>query len=102
MISTHLQAQEVARQLFDAHETYKEKSLTHRRFKHADMVPLLQALAQPLSVSQVGESLEKRAIYQVKAGTGTTNVLLWSQMHGDEATATMALFDIFNFLQRKK
>ncbi|AKD58831.1 peptidase M14 [Spirosoma radiotolerans] len=97
-MSTQLQAQEVARQLHDAHETYKEKSLTHRRFKHADIVPLLQAIAQPLSVSQVGESLEKRAIYQVKAGTGTTNVLLWSQMHGDEATATMALFDIFNFL----
>ncbi|RYF63732.1 MAG: peptidase M14, partial [Cytophagaceae bacterium] len=96
MISTH--SQEVARQLFDAHDTYKEKSLTHRRFKHADIVPLLQNVAQPLSVSQVGESLEKRAIYQVKTGTGTTNVLLWSQMHGDEATATMALFDIFNFL----
>ncbi|WP_460935330.1 M14 family zinc carboxypeptidase [Spirosoma humi] len=98
MISTHSQAQEIARQLYDAHDTYKEKSLTHRRFKHADIVPLLQAVSQPLSVSQVGESLEKRAIYQVKAGTGTTNVLLWSQMHGDEATATMALFDIFNFL----
>lgn len=98
MISTHSQAQDVARQLYDAHEQYKETKLTHRRFKHADMVPLLQAVSQPLAVSQIGESLEKRAIYQVKAGSGPTNVLLWSQMHGDEATATMALFDIFNFL----
>ena len=96
-----LQAQEVARRLHDAHETYKEKTFTHRRFKHKAIVPLLNALSGPLSVSQVGESLEKRAIYQVKAGTGATKVLLWSQMHGDEATATMALFDIFNFLQAK-
>ncbi|WP_420147318.1 M14 family zinc carboxypeptidase [Spirosoma sp.] len=101
MISSLSPAQDVARQLHDAHEQIKEKTLTHRRFKHQDIVPLLQALNQPLSVSQVGESLEKRPIYQVKAGSGPTNVLLWSQMHGDEATATMALFDIFNFLQAK-
>ncbi|MBD2752143.1 M14 family zinc carboxypeptidase [Spirosoma validum] len=101
MISTFSSAQDVARQLHDAHETFKEKTLTHRRFKHHDIVPLLNALSAPLSISQVGESLEKRAIYQVKAGTGQTNVLLWSQMHGDEATATMALFDIFKFLQAK-
>ena len=100
MTST-LQAQDMARRLYDAHETYKEKTFTHRRFKHKDIVPLLDALGEPLSVTQVGESMEKRAIYQVKAGTGPAKVLLWSQMHGDEATATMALFDIFNFLQAK-
>ncbi len=98
-MSTFSPAQDLARRLYDAHETVKEKSLTHRRFKQADLVPLLNALGHPLSVSQIGESLEKRAIYQVRAGTGPVNVLLWSQMHGDEATATMALFDIFKFLQ---
>ncbi|UFH55171.1 M14 family zinc carboxypeptidase [Spirosoma sp. KNUC1025] len=101
MISTFSSAQDLARRLHDAHETFKEKKLTHRRFKHQDIVPLLNALSDPLSISQVGESLEKRAIYQVKAGSGQTKVLLWSQMHGDEATATMALFDIFNFLQAR-
>ncbi|WP_461090732.1 M14 family zinc carboxypeptidase [Spirosoma gilvum] len=100
-MSSALQAQEISRRLFDAHETFKEKALNHRRFKHKDIIPLLNALGKPLSVSQVGESLENRAIYKVKVGTGATNILLWSQMHGDEATATMALFDIFNFLQAK-
>ena len=98
MTST-IQAQDISRQLYDAHDTYKEKAFTHRRFKHKEIVPLLDSLSGPLSVSQVGESTENRAIYQVQAGTGPTKVLLWSQMHGDEATATMALFDIFNFLQ---
>lgn len=100
-MSSSIQAQDMARRLHDAHDTYKEKTFTHRRFKHRDIVPLLNALKTPLSVSQVGESLEKRSINLVKAGTGSTNVLLWSQMHGDEATATMALFDIFNFLSAK-
>jgi hypothetical protein len=36
----------------------------------------------------------------VEAGTGAFPVLLWSQMHGDEPTATAALFDIFEYLQR--
>jgi hypothetical protein len=101
MISTDSQAQNVARRLHEAHETYKEKTFTVRRFKHKDIVPLVNALDRqnPFVVSQVGESLEKRAIYQVKAGTGPNKILLWSQMHGDEATATMALFDIFNFLK---
>ncbi len=99
MMSTFSQAQDISRRLYDAHETYKEKTFTHRRFKHSAIVPLLDSLSGPLSVSQVGESTENRAIYQVQAGTGPAKVLLWSQMHGDEATATMALFDIFNFLQ---
>lgn len=100
-MSLSLAAQDMARRLHDAHETHKEKTFTHRRFKYRDIVPLLNALKSPLTVSQVGESLEKRSIHLVKAGTGANNVLLWSQMHGDEATATMALFDIFNFLQTK-
>ena len=98
---TNSSAEETARRLFDAYTTYKERALTHRRFKHSDLVPLLDELRpQPLfEVSQVGESFENRAIYQVKTGTGPSRVLLWSQMHGDEATATMALFDIFHFLR---
>lgn len=99
LMTSTIQAQDLARRLYDAHETYKEKALTHRRFKHSAIVPLLDLLSGPLSMSQVGESMENRAIYQVQAGTGPAKVLLWSQMHGDEATATMALFDIFNFLQ---
>lgn len=91
----------MARRLHDAHDTYKEQTFTHRRFKHRDIVPLLDSLngQGPLTVAQVGESHEKRAIYQVTAGTGPAKVLLWSQMHGNEATATMALFDLFNFLK---
>lgn len=85
--------------LFSAHDTFKEIALTHRRFKHKDLVPLISKHSFEYEI--VGYSFEERAIYQIKLGTGATNVLLWSQMHGDEATATMAIMDIFNFFEAK-
>lgn len=103
MSLTPVSAQDVAlaRQLHDAHPQFQEKTLTYRRFKHADIQPLLAAIRQrgKVKVDSVGKSTEKRVIQKVQAGEGPTPVLLWSQMHGDEATATMALFDVFNFLQ---
>ena len=35
-------------------------------------------------------------------GRGPFKVLLWSQMHGDEPTATSALFDLFEYLYRHR
>ncbi|WP_347160088.1 M14 family metallopeptidase [Pontibacter chitinilyticus] len=92
----------VALQAFDHYAAYREPALRHRRFKHSDIVPLLERLKQqPLfEVQEVGRSVEQRTIYMVKAGQGPTKIMLWSQMHGDEPTATMALFDLFNFLQQ--
>jgi Zinc carboxypeptidase len=92
--------QSLAEKLHNTHENFNEKSLKIRRFKQKDILPLIDKLkSNPLfEVSEVGKSFEKRPIQQIKYGNGPTKVLLWSQMHGDEATATMALFDIFNFL----
>ncbi len=47
---------------------------------------------------EAGRSVEGRPIYAVRFGHGPMRVLLWSQMHGDEPTATMAIADIFTFL----
>lgn len=92
-----LGGQTFSEKLFHSYENYKETTLKNRRFKHADIVPLIKRLKAPFVVSKAGESLEGRAIYLVKIGTGKTKVLLWSQMHGDESTATMAMMDLFNF-----
>ncbi len=93
-----LKGQNLAAQLYDSYEQYKEKTIDIRRFKHADIIPLLQKLQPPFQVSQAGASIEGRSINLVKYGNGPVKVLLWSQMHGDESTATAALMDIFNFL----
>jgi hypothetical protein len=54
------------------------------------------------ALEKVGESIEGRSINYVRAGTGPFSVLLWSQMHGDESTATSALFDLFEYLRRHR
>jgi len=97
--SANAQATDTA-MLAEAYEQYKEPSITKKRFKHADLEPLLHRLtANPqFKLHRLGESVQKRNIYQVEYGTGPKKVMLWSQMHGDESTATMALLDIFNFL----
>ncbi|MDH3252951.1 MAG: M14 family zinc carboxypeptidase, partial [Ignavibacteria bacterium] len=51
-----------------------------------------------LHMENVGRSLEGRSINLIRCGTGETKVLLWSQMHGDEPTATLALVDVFSYL----
>ncbi len=86
--------------LYYSYETYREPTLTHRRFKHKDIVPLIERLKnnKDFTVNKVGTSVEERDIFLISTGRGKIKVFLWSQMHGDEPTATAALFDIFNFL----
>ncbi len=46
----------------------------------------------------IGQSVEGRSINHVWFGSGPLHVLLWSQMHGDEPTATSALLDILHMI----
>lgn len=85
-------------QLKAAFLQYKESSITHRRFKHADIVPLIKSRGRDFQVEELGKSVQGREIYQLAYGKGKIKILFWSQMHGNESTATMALFDLFNFL----
>ena len=93
--------QPVYQQLYEAQPHYREPSITTRRFKHRDIEPLLLQLRKDpiFTVTRLGESVEGRAIYDVSFGHGPTQVLLWSQMHGNEPTATMAGLDLFNFIR---
>lgn len=79
------------------HTQYRENTLNHRRFKHEDIQPLIEQSG--FETELIGHSWEGRAIQKIVVGTGKRKALLWSQMHGDEATATMALFDILNFFK---
>lgn len=59
--------------------------------------PLL-ARTHGFHVEEIGRSVEDRPLRHVRWGDGRIPVLLWSQMHGDESTASMALADLFGFL----
>ncbi len=86
--------------LYNTYEDYKEISLEKRRIKHVDLQPLIEEYANnpKFQVSKIGESIEGRDLNLISIGNGNTDVFLWSQMHGDESTATQAIFDILNFL----
>jgi molybdopterin converting factor small subunit len=91
--------QSLSEKLFKNFEVYKEQSFKNKRFKQKDILPLIDKKRNAnFKVTEVGKSFEKRPIFELTYGTGPIKIMLWSQMHGDEATATMALFDIFNFL----
>lgn len=81
-------------------EQHRAAGLESRRFNHTELwSAMAPALASPsLSSVEVGRSLHGKDIRAVTFGSGPTTVLLWSQMHGDESTASMSLADIFGFL----
>lgn len=79
---------------------YRVEAIDERRFTHTEFWrAVAPALASPaLTTEPIGRSIHGREVRAVRFGSGPTTVLLWSQMHGDESTATMALADIFRFL----
>lgn len=88
-------------------ERFKVAALTSRRFTHTELWAALDPVLKPgmLRVTEFGESLQGRPLRALTAGNGPTTVLLWSQMHGDESTATMSLADLmawFNSRTRER
>jgi hypothetical protein len=81
-------------------ERYRVAAIQGRRFTHDEYWRAIQPSigTAPFRTEEIGRSMNGRAIRAITYGTGATTVLLWSQMHGDESTASMALADIFAFL----
>ena len=75
-------------------------AIAERRFTHAAYWSAIQpSLRSPVfRTEDIGRSMNGREIRAITYGAGPTSVLLWSQMHGDESTSSMALADIFAFL----
>ena len=70
--------------------------------RHKDLQNYLEGLKKRgVKIDEVGRSFAGREIYQIEWGKGPLKVFLWSQMHGDEPTATSALVDIFTELAKR-
>jgi hypothetical protein len=86
-------------ELVELHEAVRVAGLEDRRFDHElywrAVSPHLEG---SVSSRVAGESAEGRPIRHLTFGSGPVSILLWSQMHGDESTASMALADIVKFL----
>jgi hypothetical protein len=86
------------------HDQVRLPGLEDRRF-HPDtwwrlVAPVVEGSGR-FRVEVVGESAEGRPIRTVSFGRGPVPVLLWSQMHGDESTASMALADLYALVARR-
>ncbi len=81
------------------YESIKQGGLDKMIIRYADIQPLLDTLGNDFNVQEVGRSYQGRPLNKMTMGTGDTRVFFWSQMHGNEPTATAALFDLFNYLK---
>ncbi len=99
--ASYCQNADLTSSLYNSYKTYKEPSLLHRRIKHENIQPLINHYKNTpgFTVKKVGTSIGGKDLTLVSIGSGKTQVFLWSQMHGDEPTATLAIFDILNFLE---
>ncbi len=80
------------------YSNYKELRLKGRYITNKHIEPILKDLPAFFNLAIIGKSVNEKPIYSVKIGTGNTKIFMWSQMHGNEATTTKALFDMFLFL----
>ncbi len=80
---------------------FKFQKAISRRITNADLLSHLDELVRnsggKLTSESVGKSFEKREIQLLKWGIGSEKILMWSQMHGNEPTATLAVLDMVNF-----
>jgi hypothetical protein len=75
--------------------------VTHREVE-ARLRTVQGATPDLFALEEIGRSVEGRPIYHLAFGRGPFTVLLWSQMHGDEPSATSALFDLFEYVRRHR
>lgn len=77
----------------------QQPGLDKARLQLQDIEPLIKHYQQSslVEVTELGRSVEHRPIYMLRLGQGKKRVLAWSQMHGDEHTATAAIFDLLKY-----
>lgn len=87
-------------------EIWDKEHVTNKlpsNLRHQDLKLYLDGLLKlGLKVNEVGRSNANREIYQIEWGKGPLKIFLWSQMHGDEPTATSALIDMFTVLEKNR
>lgn len=85
-------------ELATLHDAARVPGLEDRRFNHQRYWSGVEPyLGGAVSSRVAGESAEGRPIHHLTFGDGPVSVLLWSQMHGNESTASMALADMIRF-----
>lgn len=52
-------------------------------------------------LTEIGRSEFNKPIYKLTLGKGPKNILLWTQMHGNETTGTLSCLDLLKFFENE-
>lgn len=52
-------------------------------------------------LTEIGRSELNKPIYKLTLGKGPKNILLWTQMHGNETTGTLSCLDLLKFFENE-
>uniref|UniRef100_UPI004049E513 M14 family metallopeptidase n=1 Tax=Flavobacterium sp. TaxID=239 RepID=UPI004049E513 len=78
--------------------TYKQTSISGRYITLENLESVYESLNLETYKIELGYSVLQKPIHGFKLGDGSTKILMWSQMHGNESTTTKALLDFIAFL----
>jgi beta-lactamase class A len=89
------------RELLALHERVRVPAFPEPRLPRqelwAALTPIVDS-APAVHRDEVGRSSRDQPLHLLRFGEGPARVLMWSQMHGDETTASRALADILNYV----
>jgi len=84
------------------HRENHQQKLKGRWITIEKTVPIIKKLSPIFKVEKIGESELGKDIFSISFGKGNKNILIWTQMHGNESTGTKAVFDLFKFIEEFK
>jgi hypothetical protein len=95
----------IARSLFETYGEFRVGHVSPVSCVHKQLTDELGRIARDdanlVEQQVIGRSIEGRTIHVLRIGSGPRNIMLWSQMHGDEPTGTLAILDSVQFLIRE-
>ncbi len=80
------------------HRDHHEQNLKGRRITLENISPIIKKMSHFFRVDKIGKSELGRNVFTISFGEGKKNILIWTQMHGNESTGTKAVFDLFKFI----
>ena len=82
--------------IYSIYDEFKVHQIKGRYITNSHILPFLKNLNSNFKLQKIGFSEKNNPIYSVNFGNGPINILIWSQMHGNEATTTKSLIDCLN------
>lgn len=84
------------------YDSYYDKEFRHRWLKPQFLVEKLNVYAEieGVDIDVLGTSTLGQDIHRIRWGGGDKKIFMWSQMHGNEPTATLAIVDLLSFLSK--